>query len=99
MVTDSAGVAVLGEGLEGREFPPGEHPLLCNRIMSSWDRVALYTRFHNLTRCWMFSFPCAVPELTEVWTESMYIKAQLKRIKIPSKVQVCPVTSDTITGF
>lgn len=34
MVTNSAGVAVLGKGLGGREFPEGKHPLLCKRKLS-----------------------------------------------------------------
>lgn len=34
MVTSSAGVAVLGKRLEGREFPQGEHPPLPDRKLN-----------------------------------------------------------------
>ncbi len=34
MVTNSPGVAVLGKWLESREFPQGEHPLLCKRKLN-----------------------------------------------------------------
>lgn len=34
MVSTSTGVAVLGTGLEPREFPQVEHPLLCKRKLT-----------------------------------------------------------------
>ncbi len=34
VVTSSPGVAVLGKRLESKEFPPGEHPLLCERKLN-----------------------------------------------------------------
>lgn len=34
MVTSSPGVAVLGKRLQSREFPQGEHPLLCKRKLN-----------------------------------------------------------------
>lgn len=98
MVTNSTGVAVLGKTLESKEFPQGEHPLLCKRKLNyvimgpscfvheiPSIQMLILRRRSTVSTGFYISLSSAVPELTWVCTKSMYIKAQLKLIKIPAK--------------